>query len=291
MVDTFAAIQDLADNAADDERLNMDRAYVRLHILQNIDKHKVPEIAGGLNRSKQVDDPSLENLRGHFERIKAVLKDKPGSDQIAYNMGDSAPVYVTEVLVYLEMFNCERFDGRKHPHNFFGRTKSAMQFFEVDIAKTPSPVDLILPHLSEILALADKICKETPKAAKKIGFEFGRMGKGKNRAGSKAHKDTLLPFLGDRMSYHVPRGWLYPMLSAFRANVNWNLKDEKFEWYVPLDDLLPEVISDLVDVCVAQHRDNGLKPDLVGKRESSYGQCLQPAFLAATAKRKRRVGQ
>lgn len=276
---TFAAIQDEVDNADDDEKLNLERAYVRLHILQNIDMEKVPEIAEGLNRSKQVDDPSLENLRGHFEKIKAILEGKQGSDQIAYHMGDSGSVYITDVLVYLEMFNCERFDARKHPHYFFSRTKSAMQFFEGDIDKNPSPVDLILPRLSEILTLGDKICLKMPKAAKQIGFEFGRMGKGKNRAGSKTHKDTFLPFIGEKMSYRVPKGWLFPMLSAFRANVNWSLKDGKFDWYMPLDALLDKIIVDLAEVCVTEHRDNNLKPDMVGKRESSYRQCYDKALL------------
>ncbi len=215
----------------------------------------------------------------HFEKIKTILNGKPGSDQIAYHMGDTGSVYITEVLVYLEMFNCERFDARKHPHYFFSRTKSAMQFFEGDIEKNPSPVDLILPRLSEILTLADKICLKTPKAAKLIGFEFGRMGKGKNRAGSKTHKDTFLAFIGEKMSSRVPKGWLFPMLSAFRANVNWNLKEEKFEWFMPLDNLLDKIIADLVEVCVTEHRDNNLKPDMVGKRESSYRQCYDKALL------------
>jgi len=276
---TFAAIQDALENADEDEKNTLDRAYVRLHVLQNIEKDKVPEIAEGLNRSKQVDDPSLENLRGHFEKIKHVMKDKPGEDQIAYHMGDSGGVYITEVLVFLEMFNCERFDGKKHPNNLFSRTKSALQFFEIDMDKEQSPAELLLPHLPEILTLSDKICLNTPPKAKAIGFEFGRMGKGKNRAGSKTHRKTMLPFVGKAMTYKVPRGWLYPMLSAIRANVKWNLEEGHFSWYKPLDALLKEVLPDLLEVCVAEHRDNNLKPDMVGKRESSYRQCYDKVLL------------
>ena len=73
-------------------------------VRQNIQIHwitldKVPEIAEGLNRSKQVDDPSLENLKGHFEKIRAALEGKPGSDQIAYHMGDSGSIYITDILL------------------------------------------------------------------------------------------------------------------------------------------------------------------------------------------------
>lgn len=276
---TFAAIRDALEKADETDSLSFERAYVRLHILQNIEKDKVPEIAEGLNRSKQVDDPSLENLRGHFEKIKAVLKEKPGAEQIAYHMGDAGDMYITDLLVYLEMFNCDRFDARKHPHYFFSRTKSALQFFQVDIEKRPSPVELILPHLPEILQLVDKICLKTPKAAKQIGFEFGRMRTGKQRAGSAVHKDTPLPFIGKRMDYRVPRGWIYPMLSAFRANVAWDLDAGTFSWKKPVDKLLDEIIPDLVEVCVTEYRDNGLRPDAVGKRESAYRQCYDKALL------------
>jgi hypothetical protein len=195
-------------------------------------------------------------------------------------MGDSGNVYVTEILVYLEMFNCDRFDSRKHPHYLFSRTKSALQFFQADLEKKPSAIDLILPRLPEILRLADSICLKTPEAARKqVGFEFGRMRAGKDRAGSKAHRDTFLPFLDQTMKYKVPRGWLYPMLSAFRANVHWDLDKGQFEWHVPPERLLDEILADLVEVCVTEHRDNNLKPDMVGKRESSYRQCYDKALL------------
>jgi hypothetical protein len=105
------------------------------------------------------------------------------------------------------------------------------------------------------------------------------MRTGKDRAGSKTHRDTVLPFLNQTMKYKVPRGWLYPMLSAFRANVDWDLDKGRFEWQVPLDQLLDEIIADLVEVCVTEHRDNNLKPDMVGKRESSYRQCYDKALL------------
>ena len=55
--------------------------------MHGIDESKVAEIAEGLNRSKQVDDPSLANLQGHFERIREVMAGRPGGDAIAYHQG------------------------------------------------------------------------------------------------------------------------------------------------------------------------------------------------------------
>jgi hypothetical protein len=50
-----------------------------------------------------------------------------------------------------------------------------------------------------------------------------------------------LPFLNAHMDYRVPNGWVYPMLAAFRANADWDLTKRKFEWKVPLRELVPQV--------------------------------------------------
>jgi hypothetical protein len=276
---TYAAIRDAIENADDEELKNISRAQVRLHILQGIDETKVAEIAEGLNRSKQVDDPSLVNLQGHFERIRDVMKGKPGADAIAYHQGSEGDVYVTELLVFLEMFNRERFDRKKHPHYLYSRTKSALQFYQKDLETRPSPLDLLVPKIPEILELSDMIRRETPAAAGRVGFKFGMMKTGKIRAGAKSNKNIPLPFLNSTMSHRVPNGWLYPMLAAFRANVRWDLAKMSFEWKVPVAKLVPAVIDDLVQVCVSEHRDNNLPPDKVGKRESTYVQCYDKLQL------------
>src|SRR5262249_56332903 len=99
------------------------------------------------------------------------------------------------------------------------RLKSGVEFYQSELDRRPSPTDLLVPKLPEILTLSDLIKKQTPEAAKRVGFEFGRMKIGKVRAGSQTNRNISLPFLGERMAYHVPIGWLYPMLAAFRANV------------------------------------------------------------------------
>lgn len=138
---------------------------------------------------------------------------------------------------------------------------------------------MLVPRLPEILALGDILRKETPPAAKRVGFEFGRLKTGKDRAGGAKHKNTPLPFIGDKMDYRVPNGWLFPMLAAFRANAKWDPIAGRMDWRVPLEQLLPTVIEDLVRVCVTEHRDNNMRPEMVGKRESAYRQCYDKVLL------------
>lgn len=279
---TFATIRDTIESVEDSDddvtRASLSRAYVRLHILEGLEPDKVAEIAEGLNRSKQVDDPSLAALQGHFDAIRAIMKGKHGADSIAYNQGGPGDIYVTEILVALEMFNRERFDNKRHPHYLLSRSKSALDFYQKDLDSRPCPVDILVPKLPEILELSDMIKQQTPAAAKRVNFEFGRLKLSKKlRAGSERNKNNvLLPFLNAHMDYRVPNGWVYPMLAAFRANADWDLAKRKFEWKVPLRELVPQVIDDLVRVCVTEHRDN---PDKVGKRESPYVQCYDKVHL------------
>lgn len=281
---TFAAIRDAIEGADDNETEMIERAWVRLHVLHGIEESKVAQIAEGLNRSKQVDDPSLDNLRKVFDGIKAAMRGKPGEKEIAYHQGDDGEIYITEVLVQLQLFNCERYTDEKHPHTLYRKPKLAADFFDADLEKEKkgenAATQLLVPKTHEILALADEIKHRTPGAAKRVGFEFGRMKTDKNkRAGSDAHRDTLLPFINQTMRHTVPKGWTMPMLAALRANVKWDLNKGTFMWRTPLDQLLDGVIDDLVKVCVSEHRDNNNPPELVGSRESSYRQCYDKVLL------------
>lgn len=283
---TFAAIRDAIENADDNEAEIIERAWVRLHILHGIDESRVAQIAEGLNRSKQVDDPSLDNLRKVFDGIKDVMLGKPGEKEIAYHQGDGGEIYISDALVQLQLFNCERYSEEKHPHTLYRKPKLAADFFTSDLEKEKqgkkAATQLLVPKTHEILALADEIRYRTPAAAKRVGFEFGRMKTDKNRnkrAGSVVHRDTPLPFINQTMRHTVPKGWIIPMLSAFRANVQWNLDNGMFKWRLPPIQLLDGVIDDLVKVCVSEHRDNNNPPELVGSRESSYSQCYDKVRL------------
>jgi len=194
-------------------------------------------------------------------------------------------MYITEVLVYLQLFNCERYSDDKHPYSLYRKPKQAEDFFKVDLeaekSGKPAASVLLVPRVHEILALSDKIRLKTPTtASKRVGFEFGRMKTdARKRAGSKKHRNTQLPFIDNTMNHTVPRGWVMPMLAGFRANVDWNLAEGHFAWRIPTDELLDGVIEDLVRVCVTEHRDNNMRPEWVGNRESSYRQCYDKVLL------------
>lgn len=282
---TYAAIRSIMDDADDDEREALKNAYVRLHLFQGIDEDMVSQIAEGLNRSKQVDDPSLENLKGTFDAIKDAMRKNPAADSIAYRQGDDGEIDISEILTYLAFFNCERFSEKKHPHQFYKRPSTALKFFSDDKDSSTSPIPVLIKSLPDILWLVDSIRLTTPNAAQDINFEIGRMKIGKDRSGSKKNKGIKLPFIDKTIDYRIPNGWVYPMLAAFRANIEWDSKQNNLKWKVPLKIILPDVIEDLVSICVTELKDNNMRPEMIGSRESIYRQCYDKVQLYLAKKR------
>jgi hypothetical protein len=276
---TYAAIREAIETSEGEELKTLQKAYVRFHIFQNIAADYVPEMAEGLNRSKQVDDPSLVNLQGEFDIIRKVLKGTKGEKAIAYHQGDDGEVYISDILVYLSMFNLERFSEKKHPNGLYNRSSLGLKYFSEDIVESRSNMLAIIEKLPDILWLADSIRKKTPLAAKANNFKFGMVKLGNERLGGAHSKGTNLPFLAEKMDYRVPNGWVYPMLAAFRANLVKSSNGKHLEWKIPLPQILADTIDDLVGVCVSEHKDNNARPELIGKRESAYSQCFTKVQL------------
>jgi hypothetical protein len=282
---TFRAIRQVAEERDSARQIGEEPippdpwdAYVRLHIMQfeRPDASTIAEMAEGLNRSLQVDDPSLENLRGTFSEIKEKLDGKPGHDQISYRQGDQGDVDIQQVLTYMMMLNLNEFpDRKKHPHVYFGQPKEVLKAFikDSDIeSEDESAFRRILPHLHEVLVLTDKI--------QQLGVrELGRLkvsgAKKNNRVRSARNQDRTAHFAGGIIGGSFPLGWLYPVLAAFRANINpvaW--REGRLEWYAPPVELLESTIEEMAQIIKQEHTDNKGKPAEVGRKEAAYRGCF-----------------
>ncbi len=214
----LAIRQARAEREASEEAGEPWDAYVRLHIMQGVDEEDITELTEGLNRSMQVDDPSLENLKGSFDKIKEHLAEKPGHEQIAYRQGDPGEVDIRQVLSYMALFDLERFPDRKtHPNKLFGQQKAVLQRFLEDTApENPNNkhvFDMILPKLHEILVLSDKIQRKgvIPLAKLKVKESKGKEG---DRVRSAANRNRPAFFSGGTIGGLMHLGRKYPPFSC-----------------------------------------------------------------------------
>lgn len=276
---TFTAIRQVEDDPDIQKPVN---ASVRLHLIQGIDRQHIADIAEGLNRSLQVDDKSLENLQGTFDEIKTSLMGKQGADQIAYRQGETGEVDIQFVLTSMAMLDLDEFPDRKrHPHTLFGQPKAVLdKFVEANNrAKKGEKASykLMLPRLHEILSLTDEIQRG---AAEELGRLKISKAKNGNRVASPKHKTEPAYFAGGQIGGHVPLGWLFPMVAAFRANIDskkW--ADGEFAWLMEPNELLNATIVEMCSIIRQEHMDNKEKPAEVGRKEAAYRGCYSVTMM------------
>ncbi|WP_414463548.1 AIPR family protein [Hyphomicrobium sp. DY-1] len=268
---TFTAIREVEE---DDSVAKPIEAYVRVFFVQGVEKDDIADMAEGLNRSLQVDDKSLENLKSTFDEIKKALDGKPGADQIAYRQGDLGEIDIMFVLTVMAMLDLNVFPDRKsYPHTLFGQPKVLLQTF-VNARKNGGQdvgYKRMLPKLHEILRLTDEVQRA-------MADELGRLKiketKKSNRVASAKHKDEPAYFAGGKIGGHIPLGWLYPVVAAFRANIDpkaW--ATGKFRWLADPFDVLKETTEEMCSVIRQEHADNKDKPAEVGRKEAAYRGC------------------
>jgi hypothetical protein len=266
---TFTAIREVEE---DENVAKPIEAYVRVFFIQGVEKDDIADMAEGLNRSLQVDDKSLENLQGTFEEIKKTLADKLGADQIAYRQGDPGEIDIMFVLTIIAMLDLNEFPDRKrYPHALFGQPKALLQTFVDAKNKADAGYKRMLPILHDLLRLSDEIQRAMADELGRLKIKETKKG---NRVASSKHKDEPAHFAGGKIGGHIPLGWLYPVIAAFRANIDpkaW--KAGKFAWLADPFDVLKETTEEMCSVIRQEHADNKDKPAEVGRKEAAYRGC------------------
>jgi hypothetical protein len=250
-------------------------AFVFLKIVTGVEADQIAEIAGGLNRSQQVDLKSLVNLKSYFDRLKKIIENEPYAGKIAYRMNEDKPIDVREVLYYLAVFDCNEYDQNKHPTRLFGRKEGIVRSFaeqadpKKNVAKS---FDLLISRAPDILKLRDLIEKKVVTEVENIGhFKPGK----KERIKSKKHKKNELHFLAESIDGKVPLGWIMPMLGAFRANVVWDDPAGSFSWKVPNEKLLKASLQRLVSCIQEIHTRENSRPEYVGRSGTAWRLCYE----------------
>jgi hypothetical protein len=272
---TFHAIRQVVD---DPERVEPVGAQVRMHFVQGLSPKHIADVAEGMNRSLQVDDKSLENLRGTFDEIEKALRGKPGADQIAYRQGDPGEVDILFVLTVMAMLDLNEYpDRRKHPHSLFGQQKAVLDKFVNEVKDPNAGFRRMLPCLHEILRLTDEIQKGVAGSLGRLKVSQAKKG---NRVASPKNKSEPAYFAGGRIGGHVPVGFLYPIVASFRANIDpekW--AEGKFVWLTDPFKLMDEMSGELAEIIKQEHKENNGKPAEVGRKEAAYRGCYSVIMM------------
>jgi len=209
---TYEVIQQALDSM-DEETFKDLEAYVRLEIMVDVrDRDLAIDITEARNNSMQVDMSAFQELKHEFDTIKEVLKYEPYADNIAYKQwewkedGSFKEIPVTDLLSILMCFDKDTFSEDRHPTEAAGQRVKVTRMF---IASKKTGIIKYIKLLPDFLKLYDIIYATLPDAYNKHGY-YASLSLGK--------KATLpLRFIGKEAEQFVPKGFILPILAAFRS--------------------------------------------------------------------------
>jgi hypothetical protein len=188
-----------------------DNQFITVEVLTGVPDHWIPDIAGGLNTSVQVQEMSLQTLAGKFEWLKMALKGQPFYPAIAWSENDPGEYDARDIISFLTMFNVALFpnSGDEHPIMAYEKKKTALDLYK----NNQSSYERMKPILLEILTLHDRIRKDYVDIWNRT--QGGRAG---NLAFSERRKKGKwdFTFIRERADFRMMTGALYPILASFR---------------------------------------------------------------------------
>ena len=271
---TFRAIKQHLEENPDHEPGS---SYVKLEVITGPDtlnfKQDIVEIVGARNTSIQVQNQSLIELEGSFGPIKEVLQDKHYADCIAYkeNEDGEKPIDIKEILSYLICFDKINYtsSGEQPTIAYSGKATVVKKYSK---ESTRNEIYKNVALLPDILWLHDVLYKRIPEEWNKMDGKFGLLKFVNTK------KSTPLYYIGGKLEgYNYSKALLYPILAAFRANV----EDGNNGWKVPMrtlleDDLLLHQLVVTIKEAAAGYNND---PQKIGKEKFVWRSCYNVAQL------------
>ena len=214
--------------------------YVKVEILTSIKDRFITGISRGLNTSVQVQAMSLDDLAGHFDWLKDLLRYEPYIKNIRWRENDKGVVDARDLICILTLFNVRDFavgDSKKdprHPIHAYTSAAKCLDYFEEDreVYKNLSPIikDILMLH-DEISGSSRDIWNEKCGGRGAI-LSFVEEVK---RAPLLVFKNTKVD-PDARNNYRLYKAVLYPILAGFRIYVEQDpLGDGTFRWRAGYD--------------------------------------------------------
>lgn len=278
---TYKIITNIIDSLDESEKDDFNEAYVRVEILEGFsDPEDVVDIVEARNTSTQVKDQSIEDLLGHFDSIKEILKNEKYASRIAYKEieltedGSKKDIDVKEILSYLVCFDIEAFDGKKHPIIAYSGKGAVLSH----VKENRDRLKKYLPLLPQILRLRDEIYKEMPETYNTVAEgKFGLLTGVVALRNKKKASPIELPFINSESLYSIPDGFIYPVLASFRNLVS--IENDKCSWKREPVELFNRIIKDDLVQRIVDQAKTFNNPNKLGKHKDTWRSCYDSVAL------------
>lgn len=253
------------------ESLEPNTQFVKVEVLTGVEDI-FQDLAEARNRSLQVTDATIANLKAEFNIIKDGFKGMPFENDISYMQNDDKRIYVSDLLAILNLFNIDLYNNNdltKFPINSYSSKNSCVQsylkFFKENCNnETKNPYYKMKQIMPDIARLYDQLEEKFDQYYK------GDFSKEKHAGAvigiAKSNYRTL--FYDKPVKYSIAKGFLYPIMGAFRALVE--EVDGKYVFKKDPCQVLDKIGNMLVTDTIEQSRQLGNNPNATGKNNALW---------------------
>ena len=251
--------------------------FCNIEIFTGLEESEIPDVVDARNTSKQVESKSLLNLRDRFEGLKAAIGQK--QDLIAWMENADKDFDVREVIGILTALDPSTVTENVQPVKAYSGKEACLKRFE----QNPETYSKLYGIASDALELWDAIHYYLPDQYNKKGPEPNTTGKGGKFGkfkGVKSDAARELPFIGKKTRFSIPSGYIYPVLSAFRAMLV--EKDGQWTWGKGIDPVKlvqQGVAADIFIKSVRESHNNYHNPNRTGKDTQAWSMAYMAALI------------
>lgn len=248
--------------------------FVKVEVRTGIPDDWLPEIAGGLNTALQVEDMSLDDLKGAFEWIKEDLASEPYFGTIAWSENDKGEYDARDLVSLLTCFHIGFYPNDKtvHPVEAYEKKSKALDQFRQDFEENDGAEFLKLrPIMKDIFMLHDTIQLEFAAVHVKNGGKPRHL-KIMDTKPEDGRQVFHFTFSGQQAKERLQTGALYPILAAFRWMVEQD-RSGNYRWRGGFGNVLKrwkESAPDLARKTFERSKELGGNSNAIGKSRTHW---------------------
>lgn len=265
---TYNIIRECQDSGA----LPADQ-YVFVQVRTGVPAGWVADISRGLNTALQVQDMSLDNLKGLFEWIKETLRGEPYYDIIAWSENDDGKYDARDIVSIMYLMNIDLFPSSSaHPIAGYEKKSDTLKAFE----QQPAYFRNARKVLREMLYLHDYISMTAAQLYNKGASAAGARGRGRGFKFVKLlPSGTAFPFIDKNLRSDdvLEDAALYPILAAFRVFLRKNKYTGDYEWIGSFDEVKTaweNLAYELMKITHETSEDVGRSNNAIGKSRTHW---------------------
>jgi len=248
--------------------------FIKVEVRTGIPNDWLAEIAGGLNTALQVEDMSLDDLKGAFEWMKEELAEEPYFGAIAWSENDKGEYDARDLISLLTCFHVGLYPNSKgvHPVEAYEKKSKALDQFRQDFELNDGDeYKKLRSIMKDIFRLHDTIQSEFAPVHVKGGGK-ARSLKIMDKKPEDSKHVFHFTFIGKKGKERLQTGALYPILAAFR----WMVEEDSngdYSWRGGFENVLKrwrETAPDLVRKTYERSKELGGNSNAIGKSRTHW---------------------